>query len=166
MSAKKQLEHKSTLHYLVLLMFILIVTVSTIALLLDVKHKQSFVLLCLNIAGGTAAILGIIVVMRSKLLGDTWKIISVSYHRSYIVVSCRPSCLLLFYCSRRGANWYLNYRCFIFYWIWISLFTFIFYYKIYTKKNKSYTCHYYINTYYIICNLYFNKFYCHWIWSV
>ncbi|HKO40543.1 MAG TPA: hypothetical protein VJU85_04720 [Nitrososphaeraceae archaeon] len=69
MSAKKQLEHKSTLHYLVLLMFILIVTVSTIALLLDVKHKQSFVLLCLNIAGGTAAILGIIAVMRSKLLG-------------------------------------------------------------------------------------------------
>jgi hypothetical protein len=69
LSSKKQIEHKSTLHYLILLMFILIVTVSTIALLLEGKHKQAFVLLCLNIAGGTASILGIIAVMRSKLLG-------------------------------------------------------------------------------------------------
>ena len=39
-------------------------TVSLIALLLDVKYKHSFVLLGLNIAGGTASTLGIISIIR------------------------------------------------------------------------------------------------------
>lgn len=50
-------------------MFLSIVTVSLIAILLDVKYRHSFVLLCVNIAGGTASILGIISLMRSRLVG-------------------------------------------------------------------------------------------------
>jgi hypothetical protein len=50
-------------------MLIAIMTVSLIALLLDVKYKYTFVLLCLNIAAGTATTLGIIAIMRYGLLG-------------------------------------------------------------------------------------------------
>jgi hypothetical protein len=50
-------------------MLIAIMTVSLIALLLDVKYKYKFVLLCLNIAAGTASTLGIIAIMRYGLLG-------------------------------------------------------------------------------------------------
>ena len=47
-------------------MFIAIMTVSLIALLLDVKYKHSFVLLGLNIAGGTASTLGIIAIIKYR----------------------------------------------------------------------------------------------------
>ena len=64
-----QIEDKSPLRYLILLIFITIMTVSMIALLLDVKYKHSFVLLVLNIAGGTASTLGIIAIIRYGLSG-------------------------------------------------------------------------------------------------
>ena len=64
-----QIEDKSPLRYLILLIFIAIMTVSMIALLLDVKYKHSFVLLVLNIAGGTASTLGIIAIIRYGLSG-------------------------------------------------------------------------------------------------
>ena len=44
-------------------------TVISIALLLDVKYKHSFVLLGLNIAGGTASTLGIIAIIRYGFSG-------------------------------------------------------------------------------------------------
>ncbi len=69
MSSKKHIEHTSPLRYLILLMFISIMSVSLIALLLDVKYKHSFVLLVLNIAGGTASTLGVIAIIRYGLSG-------------------------------------------------------------------------------------------------
>ena len=84
-------------------MFIAIMTVSLIALLLDVKYKHSFVLLGLNIAGGTASTLGIIVYNKIWIFGPPWKIIFVAHYRYYIMVSSRSNCLLLFYCRRRGT---------------------------------------------------------------
>ncbi|HSL14597.1 MAG TPA: hypothetical protein VK882_10115, partial [Nitrososphaeraceae archaeon] len=69
MSSIKHIEHTSPLRYLILLMFISIMSVSLIALLLDVKYKHSFVLLVLNIAGGTASTLGVIAIIRYGLSG-------------------------------------------------------------------------------------------------
>ena len=69
MSFKKQIEHKAPFTYLILWMFIAIMTVSLIALLLDGKYKHSFVLLGLNIAGGTASTLGIIAIIRYGFSG-------------------------------------------------------------------------------------------------
>ncbi|HEX5981470.1 MAG TPA: hypothetical protein VFY77_02280 [Nitrososphaeraceae archaeon] len=69
MSSKKQIEHKAQLSYLILWMSISIMTVISIALLLDVKYKHSFVLLGLNIAGGTASTLGIIAIIRYGFSG-------------------------------------------------------------------------------------------------
>ena len=69
MASKKQIEHKAPFTHLILWMFIAIMTVSLIALLLDVKYKHSFVLLGLNIAGGTASTLGIIAIIRYGFSG-------------------------------------------------------------------------------------------------
>lgn len=69
MSSKKQIEHKTPFTYLILWMFIAIMTVNLIALLLDVKYKHSFVLLGLNIAGDTASTLGIISIIRYGFSG-------------------------------------------------------------------------------------------------
>jgi hypothetical protein len=54
-------------------MFIAIMTVSLIALLLDVKYKHSFVPLGLNIAGGTASTLGIIAIIGYGFSGPHGK---------------------------------------------------------------------------------------------
>src|SRR5688500_6589768 len=140
-------------------MFIAITTVSLIALLLDVKYKHSFVLLGLNIAGGTASTLGIIAIIRygfSGLHGKSYLSLTIG------IILWFLADLIVYYYFIVGDEELIDISItdLIFYWIWISLFTFIFYYERYTKKNKSYPCYYYIHNYNIIRILYCNKFSC------